>query len=493
MLALVDGVPRLLNLAAGTERVRRAPDRSHHAGAASTGCARRATAPHVVEGLLRGARHDRRDHHADPRLRVGRRGAHRARWSHRSSSARSRPATSSTCSSAASPRSSARSCATSSKSCATTIAELEAILADEQKLRSVIKDELSAVRDKYGDDRRTQITTDPGDLADLDLIEDEELVVVLSHRGYVKTVPVDQFRTQGRGGQRCARRQPPRRGLRRAPAHEHRALVPVVLLEPRPRLPAARARDPDEGPHRARYRAREPHRVAARRAHRSRHRHAHLRRRRVPLLRDPQRHGEEDAHVGVRLVAAQRPDRHQPQRRRRARAGHPDERQRRRVHGLAAGHDDPLLGERRAADGPGDRRRARHEAQEHQRRCRQQSTWPATTPCCCSCHRAVMGSGRRSPRSTARAGADRASAACGSPRPGARWSPRSPSRRATRSCCSRPPATWCAPPPTRSPSRDGTRPGYASLASARAIPLLPWHACSKPRTATATPANPATT
>jgi DNA gyrase subunit A len=81
-----------------------------------------------------------------------------------------------------------------------TIRELEAVLADEQKLRGVIKDELSAIRQKYGDDRRTQITTDPGELADLDLIEDEELVVVLSRRGYVKTVPVDQFRTQGRGG-----------------------------------------------------------------------------------------------------------------------------------------------------------------------------------------------------------------------------------------------------------------------------------------------------
>ena len=82
----------------------------------------------------------------------------------------------------------------------TTIAELEAILADEQKLRTVIKDELGAVREKYGDDRRTEITTDYGDLADLDLIEDEELVVVFSNTGYVKTVQVDQFRVQGRGG-----------------------------------------------------------------------------------------------------------------------------------------------------------------------------------------------------------------------------------------------------------------------------------------------------
>jgi len=81
-----------------------------------------------------------------------------------------------------------------------TIAELEAILADDTKLRAVIKDELGRVKDTYGDDRRTEITSDPGDLADLDLIEDEELVLVLSRNGYVKTVPVDQFRTQGRGG-----------------------------------------------------------------------------------------------------------------------------------------------------------------------------------------------------------------------------------------------------------------------------------------------------
>ena len=77
------------------------------------------------------------------------------------------------------------------------------------------------------------ITTDPGELADLDLIEDEELVVVLSHRGYVKTVPGRPVPHAGSRRQGCARRQPPRRGLRRASAHQHRALVPVVLLEPR--------------------------------------------------------------------------------------------------------------------------------------------------------------------------------------------------------------------------------------------------------------------
>src|SRR5262249_41691602 len=76
-----------------------------------------------------------------------------------------------------------------------TIREVEAILGDESRLRAVIKDELGAVREKYGDERRTVITNDPGELADLDLIDDEELVVVLSQKGYVKTVPVDQFRT----------------------------------------------------------------------------------------------------------------------------------------------------------------------------------------------------------------------------------------------------------------------------------------------------------
>lgn len=80
------------------------------------------------------------------------------------------------------------------------IAELESILADPEKLRTVIKEELEAIRAKFGDDRRTEITFDSGDLDILDLIEDEEVVVVLSHSGYVKTVAVDAFRRQGRGG-----------------------------------------------------------------------------------------------------------------------------------------------------------------------------------------------------------------------------------------------------------------------------------------------------
>src|SRR5690349_7686912 len=80
------------------------------------------------------------------------------------------------------------------------IKELESILRSKKKLRTVIKDELGELRDRYGNERRTRITVDTGDLDALDLIEDEEVIVVLSKKGYIKTVAADSFRRQGRGG-----------------------------------------------------------------------------------------------------------------------------------------------------------------------------------------------------------------------------------------------------------------------------------------------------
>jgi DNA gyrase subunit A len=85
-----------------------------------------------------------------------------------------------------------------------TIADLEAILADESRLFTVIKDELAAVRERFADQRRSEITYDIGDIDIEDLIDDEELVVTMSQRGYVKTVPSDTFRSQGRGGRGIA-------------------------------------------------------------------------------------------------------------------------------------------------------------------------------------------------------------------------------------------------------------------------------------------------
>jgi DNA gyrase subunit A len=84
------------------------------------------------------------------------------------------------------------------------IAELEAILGDEAKLRSVIKEELAEIRAEFASDRLTSITTDPGELDIEDLIDDDERVVTVSARGYIKATPAEQFRTQGRGGRGVA-------------------------------------------------------------------------------------------------------------------------------------------------------------------------------------------------------------------------------------------------------------------------------------------------
>jgi DNA gyrase subunit A len=81
-----------------------------------------------------------------------------------------------------------------------TIAELEAILADEGILRGVIKTEMGAIRDEFANDRRAILAYDDGDMSAEDLITDEELVITMTKAGYVKAVPASQFRTQGRGG-----------------------------------------------------------------------------------------------------------------------------------------------------------------------------------------------------------------------------------------------------------------------------------------------------
>ncbi|HEY1826252.1 MAG TPA: DNA gyrase subunit A [Acidimicrobiales bacterium] len=81
-----------------------------------------------------------------------------------------------------------------------TIAELQSILASDEKLRAVISSELIVVRDKYADARLTQIVNDPGELGMEDLIDDEEIVLTVTRAGYVKSVAADAFRTQGRGG-----------------------------------------------------------------------------------------------------------------------------------------------------------------------------------------------------------------------------------------------------------------------------------------------------
>jgi DNA gyrase subunit A len=80
------------------------------------------------------------------------------------------------------------------------IAEYEAILASEVKLRAVIVKELEEVRDKFGDARRTQIVDESAELQLEDLIADEQCAVTVSHQGYLKRTPISIYRQQRRGG-----------------------------------------------------------------------------------------------------------------------------------------------------------------------------------------------------------------------------------------------------------------------------------------------------
>ena len=80
------------------------------------------------------------------------------------------------------------------------IAEYRKILSDENELLSVIKTEITVIRDKYGDDRRTSIGFDEFDFDAEDLIPDDATIIAMSRKGYIKRMSLENFRTQNRGG-----------------------------------------------------------------------------------------------------------------------------------------------------------------------------------------------------------------------------------------------------------------------------------------------------
>jgi DNA gyrase subunit A len=80
------------------------------------------------------------------------------------------------------------------------IAKLRAILADEKEIYKIIVDELSEIKKKYGDERRTQIVDRSEDISIEDMIVDEDMAVTISHDGYIKRNPVSLYRAQRRGG-----------------------------------------------------------------------------------------------------------------------------------------------------------------------------------------------------------------------------------------------------------------------------------------------------
>jgi DNA gyrase subunit A len=80
------------------------------------------------------------------------------------------------------------------------IAELKALLESEEKQKEVVVEELSDVKEKYGDERRTEITIAEGDISIEELIPDDDVVVTISHLGYIKRTQTSEYRAQGRGG-----------------------------------------------------------------------------------------------------------------------------------------------------------------------------------------------------------------------------------------------------------------------------------------------------
>ncbi|HET8859659.1 DNA gyrase subunit A [Marivirga sp.] len=77
---------------------------------------------------------------------------------------------------------------------------LESILADEELRMKIIKDEMQEIKDRYGDERRTEIIHSAEEFTDEDMIPNEDVVITLSHQGYIKRTLLNEYKTQGRGG-----------------------------------------------------------------------------------------------------------------------------------------------------------------------------------------------------------------------------------------------------------------------------------------------------
>ena len=205
MVALVDGVPRTLNLVAGARGLHRATrsrssparsefrlDQGPRAGPRrSRACCE---ALDIIDADHRPHPGQRRPGHGPRRPDGGavlvQRGAGRT--------------TSSTCASCSSPACPASDLEDELAGLRQTIAELEAILADEGRKREVIKEELAEVREAFATPRLAQLTHDTGEMSTEDLIDDKELVVVMTGAGYVKTVDADAFRAVRRGAKGVA-------------------------------------------------------------------------------------------------------------------------------------------------------------------------------------------------------------------------------------------------------------------------------------------------
>ena len=245
------------------------------------------------------------------------------------------------------------------------IADLKDILAKPERQRQIIRDELTEIVEKYGDDRRTQIIADDGDVSMEDLIAVEDVVVTITRTGYAKRTKTDLYRSQKRGGKGVQGAQ-----LRQDDIVSHFFVCSthdwILFFTNKGRVYRLKAYELPEanriarGQHVANLLAFQPDEHIAQ----------------VMQIKDYQvapylvlatkhRAGEEDAADGLRLQPHRRHHRHQPARRRRAGRRRAVLGQRRPAARLRGGPVDPVQRQRRgaAADGPGHLRRDRDAVQ----------------------------------------------------------------------------------------------------------------------------------
>ena len=377
MVALVNGVPRTLNLVAAAAGLRRPPGRGRHPSLRVPPRQGDATGAHPRRAD-QGPRRHRRDHRPDPRQRrrhaPPRTGLMAEPFGFSEIQAidildmQLRRLT----------RLSRIDIETELEETREAIRELEAILAD-----PVAAPQRHQVR--AGDDPRevrhaSRLSDRPRLRRDVDRgprrrqgarRRDDRGAVRQGGPGRAVQDPVARWPRRRRRQAQGRRPRPPRH-------LHHGARPPAVLLQLRQGVPPAGARHPRARAHRQGHADRQPAAAAAGRDDPGDHRHPRLRRRALPVLRHPPGDGEEDGVRRLRLEPPRRPDRHQPARRRRTRACHRDQRRRRHLHGHPSGHDDPLQRGRGAPDGPHGRRRPRHAgAAPATKSC--PSTSPATT------------------------------------------------------------------------------------------------------------------
>ena len=89
-----------------------------------------------------------------------------------------------------------------------TIEDLKDILANESRVMAIIKADLTEIKEKYPSPRRTEISVDYGNIDDEDLIDREDIVITITHGGYIKRLPVDEYKAQGRGGKGITAHRP---------------------------------------------------------------------------------------------------------------------------------------------------------------------------------------------------------------------------------------------------------------------------------------------